>query len=174
MRRMRGVEAALVVDAEHDLGALNADNRHTARIRDAGRAALISSKAHKLYERQRTDAASPKDAYDVYRLLVATETLALAGTIRLLLLLLLLAGRLPPLQPARHSRISRSLSGLPRLSRIPPGRPGRERDQRTRHRRGPRSALIELSSAQASETPRTSNRGAARRSRTFYCHWDCH
>ena len=86
MRRVRGLEAALVDNAEHNLSALEPDDHRTARILVAEPAALIVSKAHKLYERHRgRRGVAPKDAHDVYRLLVATETQALARTIRLLL-----------------------------------------------------------------------------------------
>ena len=85
IRRVRGLEGARVDNAEHDLQALDPNDHRETRIRVAGPAALIVSKAHKLYERHRGRRhVAPKDAHDVYRLLVATETETLARTIRLL------------------------------------------------------------------------------------------
>ena len=52
----------------------------------AGPAALLISKTHKLHERLDTPARlAPKDAHDIYRLLLATETQPLAETLRALL-----------------------------------------------------------------------------------------
>jgi hypothetical protein len=78
-RRTVGLEAAVVDHAPMHVGALDPADTRVATIRVAGPAALLVSKLHKLGERQR-DARRfiDKDAHDVYRLLVATETADLA------------------------------------------------------------------------------------------------
>ena len=65
--------------------SLDGDGR-SAVINVAGSAALLVAKLHKLGERVDTpDRLNDKDAHDIYRLLVATETSELAETIRQLL-----------------------------------------------------------------------------------------
>jgi hypothetical protein len=65
--------------------SLDGDGR-SAVINVAGPAALLVAKLHKLGERVDTpDRLNDKDAHDIYRLLVATETSELAETIRQLL-----------------------------------------------------------------------------------------
>jgi hypothetical protein len=62
--------------------ALDPDDSRSAEIEVAGPAALLVAKLHKLGERQeRPERLLDKDAHDVYRLLAATETLTLSGTL---------------------------------------------------------------------------------------------
>jgi hypothetical protein len=78
-RRTAGLEAALVDHAPMRIGALDPADTRTATIAVAGPAALLVAKLHKLGERQGDDKRLvDKDAHDVYRLLVATETAELA------------------------------------------------------------------------------------------------
>jgi hypothetical protein len=80
-RRTVGLEAAMVDHAPMRIGALDPADTRTVTIPVAGPAALLVSKLHKLGERQ-GDAKRlvDKDAHDVYRLLVATETADLASS----------------------------------------------------------------------------------------------
>jgi hypothetical protein len=62
------------------IAALAADDDRTATINVAGPAALLVAKLHKLGERRDTPGRLiDKDAHDIYRLLVATPTEALAA-----------------------------------------------------------------------------------------------
>jgi hypothetical protein len=77
--RASGLEAAVVDNAPVEIGALAPGDERTYVVRVAGPAALLVAKLHKLGDRR----ANPrrlldKDAHDVYRLLVATETRRLA------------------------------------------------------------------------------------------------
>ena len=85
-RRTPGLEAAVVDHGPMTITALDPTDRRTAKIAVAGPAALLTSKLHKLGERQGDPGRLvDKDAHDVYRLLVATETAGLgARLIRLL------------------------------------------------------------------------------------------
>jgi hypothetical protein len=66
--------------------ALAADDGREVEARVAGPAALLVAKLHKLGERQETpDRLVDKDAYDIYRLLVATPTETLAASLARLL-----------------------------------------------------------------------------------------
>lgn len=80
-RRAVGLEAAMVDRTLMDVAALaDTDPRHY-RINVAGPAALLVAKLHKIGERQATgrpERLNDKDAHDIYRLLVATPTDALA------------------------------------------------------------------------------------------------
>jgi hypothetical protein len=81
-RRALGLEAALRDNAEMDIYALWDDDERVYRAKVAGPAALLIAKLHKLGERQATpNRLIPKDAHDVYRLLVAIPTDKLAHTI---------------------------------------------------------------------------------------------
>ena len=63
------------------ISALASDDPRTAEIKVAGPAALLVAKLHKLGERQdQPDRLIDKDAHDIYRLLVATDTQALSQT----------------------------------------------------------------------------------------------
>lgn len=84
-RRTAGLEAAVVDHAPMLIAALDAGDPRTAMIAVAGPAALLVAKLHKLGERQsQPGRLVDKDAHDVYRLLVATETAELAGRLRAL------------------------------------------------------------------------------------------
>jgi hypothetical protein len=78
-RRTPGLEAAVVDHAPMTITALAAGDDREATIKVAGPAALLVAKLHKLGER-RDDAGRlvDKDAHDIYRLLVAADTAALA------------------------------------------------------------------------------------------------
>src|SRR6266545_3067160 len=81
-RRAPGLEAAVVDHAPMTIAALDPDDARSAEIEVAGPAALLVAKLHKLGERQeRPERLLDKDAHDVYRLLAATDTLTLSGTL---------------------------------------------------------------------------------------------
>jgi len=85
-RRAAGLEAAIIDRFPMTVDSLDGDGR-SAIINVAGPAALLVAKLHKLGERVDTpDRLNDKDAHDIYRLLVATETRALAATARRLLM----------------------------------------------------------------------------------------
>ena len=79
VRRARGLEASLVDNSLMDVAALNPgdDRRYTVKI--AGLAALLVAKLHKIGERvDSQDRLVDKDAHDIYRVLIHTETNELA------------------------------------------------------------------------------------------------
>lgn len=81
-RRAAGLEAALIDQSPMTVDSLNGDGR-SAVIKVAGSAALLVAKLHKLGERVDTPGRlNDKDAHDIYRLLVATETPDLAETMQ--------------------------------------------------------------------------------------------
>ena len=86
LRRAVGLEAAVIDNAVMTIRALAADDGREVEARVAGPAALLVAKLHKLGERQETpDRLVDKDAYDIYRLLVAVPTQDLsAALVRLL------------------------------------------------------------------------------------------
>lgn len=87
MRRARGLEAALVDNSKLTLEASdpNTDPRKFV-ISVAGPAALVVAKLHKISDRLNTpDRLEPKDAHDIYRLLMAIDTEQLASAFRTLL-----------------------------------------------------------------------------------------
>jgi hypothetical protein len=82
-RRTAGLEAAVVDRAPMTITALDPEDTRRIEVNVAGPAALLVAKLHKLGERQ--DAPSrllDKDAHDVYRLLVATDSATVATTLR--------------------------------------------------------------------------------------------
>ena len=84
-RRAAGLEAAIIDHSPMTVESLDGNGR-SANINVAGPAALLVAKLHKLGERVDTpDRLNDKDAHDIYRLLVATETRDLASTVRKLL-----------------------------------------------------------------------------------------
>jgi hypothetical protein len=84
-RRAAGLEAAIIDQSPMTVESLDGDGR-SAVINVAGPAALLVAKLHKLGERVNTpDRLNDKDAHDIYRLLVATETRDLTTTVRRLL-----------------------------------------------------------------------------------------
>jgi hypothetical protein len=81
-RRAAGLEAAIIDKSPMTVDSLDGDGR-SAVITVAGSAALLVAKLHKLGERADTpDRLNDKDAHDIYRLLVATETPDLAETMQ--------------------------------------------------------------------------------------------
>jgi hypothetical protein len=81
-RRAAGLEAAIIDRSPMTVDSFDGDGR-SAVINVAGSAALLVAKLHKLGERVDTpDRLNDKDAHDIYRLLVATETPDLAETIQ--------------------------------------------------------------------------------------------
>ena len=79
-RNTRGLEAALVDHQHAEIRALDPSDARVVTAKVAGPAALLVSKLHKLGERtNQPGRLVDKDAHDIYRLLVATETPALAG-----------------------------------------------------------------------------------------------
>lgn len=82
-RNTRGLEAALVDNEQVEIRALNPNGLRVMTAKVAGPAALLVSKLHKLRERvDQPGRLVDKDAHDIYRLLVATETPALAERLR--------------------------------------------------------------------------------------------
>lgn len=81
-RRAAGLEAAIIDQSRMTVDSLDGNGR-SAVINVAGPAALLVAKLHKLGERvDNPDRLNDKDAHDVYRLLVATETPDLADSVR--------------------------------------------------------------------------------------------
>ena len=81
-RRAAGLEAAIIDHSPMPVESLDSDGR-SAIINVAGSAALLVAKLHKIGERVDTPhRLNDKDAHDIYRLLVATETADLATTVR--------------------------------------------------------------------------------------------
>ncbi|CAN5921151.1 hypothetical protein BH23ACT10_BH23ACT10_40260 [soil metagenome] len=87
MRRTVGLEGCVVDNTVLTIGALHPDDPRAHDIRVAGAAALIVAKTHKISERIDTPGRDPiaKDAHDLYRLLVASNTEQLAMTFAMLL-----------------------------------------------------------------------------------------
>ena len=81
MRRAVGLEASMVDNDVRDIPSLDPSDTRRLRARVAGSAALIIAKTHKIAERSETPhRLSDKDAHDLYRLLLSTETDVLAAT----------------------------------------------------------------------------------------------
>ena len=84
-RKARGLEAALVDSSPMVIPALEQQDDRHFEIAVAGRAALLVAKLHKLADRRDTpDRVEDKDALDVLRLLRASETEEIVGTLRAL------------------------------------------------------------------------------------------
>jgi hypothetical protein len=78
-RRTAGLEAAMVDHTTMIVTALAPGDERSFEIKVAGPAALLVAKLHKLGERQsQPHRLLDKDAYDIYRLLVATDTATIA------------------------------------------------------------------------------------------------
>lgn len=86
-RRARGLEAAVIDNETMTVSALDAQDGRSRDVRVAGTAALLVAKAHKIGERADVtpDRLIDKDAHDLYRILVATDTEVLAADITRLL-----------------------------------------------------------------------------------------
>ncbi len=79
-RRTAGLEAAVVDHGPKTIQAMSAGDQRSIEMKVAGPAALLVAKLHKLGERQEQPSRLiDKDAHDIYRLLVATETSQLAS-----------------------------------------------------------------------------------------------
>ena len=79
-RRAKGLETALVNRTIEEFGSLDAADSRSHRIGVAGPVALLVAKAHKLGERvaaKKGGRTRPKDALDIYRLLLAYDTAVL-------------------------------------------------------------------------------------------------
>ncbi len=86
-RRARGLEGAMVDNDMMTVVALAPGDRRAYDVRVAGNAALLVAKAHKLGERalDSPHRLVDKDAHDMYRILIATETQPLAAGVAQLL-----------------------------------------------------------------------------------------
>lgn len=87
-RQAAGLEAALIDNDTMRIGALEDSDTRAFDIRVAGRTALLIAKLHKIAERVtagRQHRISPKDAADVYRLMLATPTDTAITSLRVLL-----------------------------------------------------------------------------------------
>jgi hypothetical protein len=81
-RRASGLEGALVDHTIMEVRSLAPGDGRRRSVKVAGPAAMMVAKSHKLGERRRTPGRLlDKDAHDVYRLLVAVPTPALAARI---------------------------------------------------------------------------------------------
>lgn len=86
MRRARGLEAVVVDNHVMEIAALDPADTRRHEVAVAGLAALLVAKIHKLAERSAVPRRLvDKDAHDVYRILIHTETATLARTVRRLL-----------------------------------------------------------------------------------------
>jgi hypothetical protein len=84
-RRALGLEAVVIDNAMMDIGALDGTDHRSYTARVAGPAALLVAKIHKIAERQDDPRRlNDKDAHDVYRLLVASDTGQIATTLKAL------------------------------------------------------------------------------------------
>ncbi|WP_136709603.1 hypothetical protein [Agromyces sp. H66] len=80
-RRASGLEAALIDNDRLEVAALDTNDKRVYRVRVAGLAALLVAKLHKLGERAATAPRRlhDKDAHDIYRILVASDTGTIAA-----------------------------------------------------------------------------------------------
>ena len=86
--RARGLEGALVSRSAMAIGGLAAEDHRSLDLQVAGPAALLVAKIHKLADRaneQGSPRLNNKDAFDVYRLLVAIPAQELAEETTVLL-----------------------------------------------------------------------------------------
>ncbi|MGI5154492.1 hypothetical protein [Microbispora sp. CA-102843] len=85
-RRARGLEAAVIDNMVMDVTALDPDDDRTYRVKVAGPAALLVAKLHKISERVSVPhRLNDKDAHDIYRVLIDTDTSQLAAAFNVLL-----------------------------------------------------------------------------------------
>jgi hypothetical protein len=86
MRWATGLEATVVDHSIMEIPALSTDDPRRIRARVAGPAGLLVAKLHKIAERQdQPSRLLDKDAYDIYRLLIAIDTESLAASLARLL-----------------------------------------------------------------------------------------
>lgn len=84
-RRTKGLEAAVVDCSPMWIAALEASDDRSFELNVAGPAALLVAKLHKIHERRNAPGRLiDKDAHDIYRLLVATNSQAMADSMRAL------------------------------------------------------------------------------------------
>jgi hypothetical protein len=86
--RARGLEAALVDHAPMVVGALDPDDHRRIEVEVAGLPALLVAKTHKLHERirgRKEHRIRPKDAADIYRILLVLDVDEASATLRRLL-----------------------------------------------------------------------------------------
>jgi hypothetical protein len=85
-RRAKGLEAAIIDNSEMEIEALDETDSRRYSALVAGPSALLVAKLHKIAERvHEPHRLNDKDAHDIYRLLVATETAQVTATLRGLL-----------------------------------------------------------------------------------------
>jgi hypothetical protein len=87
-RQATGLEAALVDHDTIDIVSLEEHDSRTFPLEVAGPTALLVAKLHKVAERvaaRRPDRVSPKDAADIYRLMLATPVAEIGRVARVLL-----------------------------------------------------------------------------------------
>lgn len=77
-RQARGLEAALEDTGRHVIGSLEPGDKRSFEVSVAGPAALLVAKLVKISERVATPRVEDKDALDVLRLLMGTDTVQLA------------------------------------------------------------------------------------------------
>ena len=77
-RQVRGLEGVLVSRSGMVIGALSPEDHRSFDLQVAGPAALLVAKIHKLRDREESPRLNNKDAFDVYRLLVAIQAQQLA------------------------------------------------------------------------------------------------
>lgn len=79
-RRARGLEAALVDNSSMEVTALDSDDDRRYTVKVEGSAALLVAKLHKIAERVESPTRLvDKDAHDIYRVLIDTDTTDLAA-----------------------------------------------------------------------------------------------
>ena len=86
-RKAAGLEAAMVDNSLMQVGALDETDDRVYTVKVAGSAALVVAKLHKIGERAKNQPRRllDKDAHDLYRVLIDTETEDLANSFRALL-----------------------------------------------------------------------------------------
>ncbi len=87
--KVRGLEGALVSHSQRTIDSLIPDSPRSCVLKVAGPAALLVAKVHKIAERLDANNPNrrnplPKDGFDVYRLMRATDTSEMASELRLL------------------------------------------------------------------------------------------
>ena len=85
--KVHGLEGALVSHAPREISSLVSGSDRSCVIEVAGPAALLVAKVHKISERVDDTlrrATIDKDAFDIYRILLAVDTSELAAEVRLL------------------------------------------------------------------------------------------
>ena len=87
--KVHGLEGALVSHTRRKIASLVSDADRSCTLKVAGPAALLVAKVHKIGERlvassENRQRQLAKDAFDIYRLLLAVDTAELAGEFRLL------------------------------------------------------------------------------------------